>query len=213
MRVLGIDACRGRWLAVALENGRFEGARLDADLAALVDAWPDVAAVGVDIPIGVPEVPTRAADRAARAFVGERRSSVFPTFPRVVLDAPTYEEAKALCVERGWPRPSLQSYGMRHRILEVAGLAAGDERVFEVHPEVSFRQLAGRPLAPKTTGLGASERRAALAAAGIELPDLPYPEDDVLDAAVAAWSAGRRARGRALPLPGWHRGRVGAIWR
>jgi predicted RNase H-like nuclease len=93
VRVLGIDACRGRWLAVALENGRFGGARVDADVAALVDAWPDVAAVGVDIPIGVPEVPTRAADRAARAFVGERRSSVFPTFPRVVVEAPTYEEA------------------------------------------------------------------------------------------------------------------------
>jgi predicted RNase H-like nuclease len=213
VRVLGIDACRGRWLAVALENGRFEGARLAADVAALVDAWPEVAAVGVDIPIGIPEVPTRAADRAARAFVGERRSSVFPTFPRVALEAPTYEEAKALCAGRGWPRPSLQSYGMRHRILEVAGLAAGDERVFEVHPEVSFRQLAGRPLASKRTALGASERRAALAAAGIGLPDLPYPEEDVLDAAVAAWSAGRCARGRALPLPEGHRGRVGAIWR
>jgi predicted RNase H-like nuclease len=85
--------------------------------------------------------------------------------------------------------------------------------VFEVHPEVSFRELVRRPLAPKRTAVGASERRLALAEAGIDLPDLPYPLEDVLDAAAAAWSANRYARGEALPLPAGHRERVGAIWR
>jgi predicted RNase H-like nuclease len=178
-----------------------------------VSAWPDAAAVGVDIPIGLPETPLREADRVAREFVGERRSSVFATFPAVVLEAPTYEEAKAICVARGWPKPSIQSYGMRHRILEIARLAATDERVVEVHPEVSFRELLGRTPSSKKTGSGGSERRLALAEAGIDLPDLPHPLDDVLDAAVVAWSAMRYARGNALPLPGGHGTRVGAIWR
>jgi predicted RNase H-like nuclease len=213
MKVLGLDACRGKWLAVAIDEGHFDGARLASDAAALVSAWPDVAAIGVDIPIGLPETPTREADRAAREFVGERRSSVFPTFPSVVLGAPTYEEAKAICVARGWPKPSIQSFGMRHRILEIARLAAPDERIVEVHPEVSFRELLGRPLSPKRTVSGASERRLALAKAGIDLPDLPYPLDDVLDAAVVSWTAMRFARGRALPLPQGHQARVGAIWR
>jgi len=102
---------------------------------------------------------------------------------------------------------------MRHRILEIDRLAAADERVFEVHPEASFRELLGRALSPKRTAAGASERRLALANARIDLPDLPYPLEDVLDAAVVAWSAARYARGEALPLPEGHRARIGAIWR
>ncbi|HEY6607110.1 MAG TPA: DUF429 domain-containing protein [Gaiellaceae bacterium] len=213
MKALGLDACRGKWLAVAVDEGHFDDARLGSDAAALVATWPDVAAVGVDIPIGLPETPIREADRAAREFVGERRSSVFSTFPSVVLEASTYEEAKAICVGRRWPKPSIQSYGMRHRIFEIARLAAADERVFEVHPEVSFRELLGRTPSPKKTGLGGSERRLALADAGIDLPDLPHPLDDVLDAAVTAWSAMRYAYGKALPLPNGREARVGAIWR
>jgi predicted RNase H-like nuclease len=195
-----------------LDRGQFDDARLASDAAALVANWPDVVAVGVDIPIGLPEVPTREADRAARAFVADRRSSVFPTFPSVVLEAPTYEDAKTRCVARGWPQPSIQSYGMRHRILEIAALAAADERIFEVHPEVSFRELLGQTLPAKRTAIGASERRLALARDGIDLPDLSYPLEDVLDAAVAAWSAVRYACGEALPLPDNPHTRIGAIW-
>jgi predicted RNase H-like nuclease len=124
MKALGLDACRGKWLAVCLDEGQFDDARLASDAAGLVCAWPDAAVIGVDIPIGLPETPLRKADRAAREFVGERRSSVFATFPSVVLEAPTYEEAKAICIARGWPKPSIQSYGMRHRIIEIARLAA-----------------------------------------------------------------------------------------
>src|SRR4030095_10764383 len=104
---------------------------------------------------------------------GGRPWAVLAPFPSVVLEAPTYEEAKAICVARGWPKPSIQSYGMRHRIIEIARLAVADERVIEVHPEVSFRELLGRTLSPKRTGSGESERRIALEYAGIDLPDLP----------------------------------------
>lgn len=213
MLVVGLDACRGKWLGVALNEEGFVASRFGsaADLAA---AWPEAVAIGVDIPIGLPhDSPGRDADKAAREFVGERRSSVFATFPAVVLDAPTYIEAKEICVAGGWPKPSIQSFGMRHRIFEIERLAAADERIFEVHPEVSFRELIGRSLAPKRTAAGASERRRALAATGIDLPDLPYPLEDVLDAAVTAWTAMRYARGDALPFPEGHRARIGAIWR
>jgi predicted RNase H-like nuclease len=77
VKVVGLDACRGKWLAIALDEGRFDDARLSSDAAALAAAWPDATAIGVDIPIGLPETPLREADRAARDFVGERRSSVF----------------------------------------------------------------------------------------------------------------------------------------
>ena len=211
--VLGIDACRRKWLALALHDGEFHGVRFGPSAAALIGMWRDVEAVGIDIPIGLPDEPPRRADSRARDFVGARRSSVFPTYPRAVLEAATYDEAKALCVANGWPRCSVQSYGMRFRIFEIEDLAAADERVFEVHPEVSFRELVGSELASKKTATGVEQRRAALTAAGVEIPDLPYPLEDVLDAAVAAWSADRYARGAAQPMPLAHRERIGAIWR
>jgi len=211
--VVGVDACQGKWLAVVLRDRRFAHSRLAAEISSHASEWLDAVAIGVDIPIGLPATPGRDADRAARAFLGARRSSVFTTFPEDVLRAATYEEAKAICAERGWPKPSLQSFGMRHRILEVESLATNNERVFEAHPEVSFRELAGRPLASKRTALGLSERQAELANVGIELPaDLPYPLDDVLDAAVAAWTADRYARGEARPFPSGGSGRRATIW-
>ncbi len=100
---------------------------------------------------------------------------------------------------------------MRHRILEADRAAHLDQRLIEVHPEVSFRQLAGRPLESKKTMLGQNQRLEALATAGIHL-DHPV-NDDLLDAAVGAWTAGRYAQGQALPLPDGHAARLGAIWR
>jgi hypothetical protein len=66
------------------------------------------------------------------------------------------------------------------------------------------------------------ERRRLLHGAGIDLPDRlaedagTAPPDDLLDAAVAAWTACRKARGAARVLPGnadLANGRVtGVIW-
>jgi predicted RNase H-like nuclease len=222
--VAGLDACRTGWVAVVLEDGRFATAFVEATFTATLGRLDDAVAIGVDIPIGLPAdgAGPRLADQAARGFVGPRRGSVFPTPPRAPLLAPSYADARRLL-----PSLSAQSYALRLKILEVdAALrellevdeALGD-RIFEVHPEVSFAALAGRHLPhPKRTWNGLMERRRLLAGAGIELPDaLPVdaPADDVLDAAVVAWTAHRKARGAAVALPAdppWQDGRAVAIW-
>src|SRR5262249_44250360 len=159
-----------------------------------------------------PDAAPRPADIAARRFVGARASSVFPTPVRAVLEAETYAEARAVAVELTGKSVSAQSYALRHRILEVDEHAERDERVIEVHPEVSFSELGRRPLLSKHRTDGLAERRGLLEGAGIDLPDeVPWvAEPDLLDASVAAWSAGRYARGEALPLPEGHRERIGA---
>jgi len=209
----GIDACRGGWVAVVLEAGQFADARFAATFMELLSVVEDAEAVGVDIPIGLPSQGVRAAEAAARAFVGPRRNSVFPTPPRATLMAATYADARQVL-----PSLSAQSFALRKRILEVE--ACLEDRVFEVHPEVSFAALAGRHLNySKGSWNGQMERRRLLAAASIDLPDdLPTGQaapDDVLDAAIAAWSANRKTRSEAATLPAdppLQNGRRLAIW-
>lgn len=212
MLVVGVDGYRRGWVAVALLDGRFVDASVHPAIEDVARAFGAAAVIAVDIPIGVPEKGSRVADRAARAFLGRRASSVFATPTRAALEARDYAAARAVA-----PSTSSQAYALRRKIVEVGALAVADGRLHEVHPEVSFRALAETLLPPKKTWNGLHVRRAALAHAGVELPDeLPAAgvaaPDDVLDAAVAAWSAARIASGRAETLPAGDADRIGPIW-
>jgi predicted RNase H-like nuclease len=140
---------------------------------------------------------------------------VFATPPRAVLEAVSYAEARRVALEVTGKSVSVQSYALARRILEVDEYASTDARVIEVHPEVSFRELAHRPLRSKHTSDGLAERRRLLEEAEIELPSSAprISEPDLLDATIAAWSAKRYACGEALALPEGHSERIGAIWR
>ena len=207
-RVLGVDAAAGGWFAVLLIDGYFAGADLQPSVSALLTRFPGVEVVAIDIPIGLPVGQSRPADAAARAFVGaERAASVFATPPAEVLAAATYAEAVEIARRLLGTGISRQTSALRDRIFEVAGIATSDDRIVEVHPEASFRALKGAPLRhSKHSWSGITERRALLSSVGILLPDdLPgggrVAADDVVDAAVAAWSAMRVAEGNAATLP------------
>jgi predicted RNase H-like nuclease len=203
--------------------GAYEGAVLAATLADLVAAAGEVAVVGVDMPIGSVAGGRRAADAAARAVLGPRRSSIFWTPPPEALAAAGYAEANAgarAATGRGLSR---QAWNLVPKMREAAALAdAGRVPLREVHPEVSFAAMAGAPLpAPKKTWAGAVHRARLLADHGVRLPDDlgpagAAPVDDVLDAAAVAWSARRIAAGTAVTYPDPPerdgRGRPVAIW-
>ena len=96
MRVLGLDGTARGWAVMELVDGHFAQAHLVKTVRDALAAFPDAAGVGIDIPIGLPREGCRKADFAAQGFVGPRRSSVFLTPPRRVLEAATYREANAL---------------------------------------------------------------------------------------------------------------------
>lgn len=197
MIAVGVDGAKGGWMAVALGEDGVRGARLLPGLAEVLAAWPDADAYAVDMPIGLPSAGRRRADEEAQRFVGPRRASVFFAPPRGALLLP-YAEALALA-----PGLSRQAYSLGAKILEVEPLASREPRLVEAHPECSFRQLAGEAIEhPKTTWAGFRMRVRLLEATGVVVPELPdLPILDTVDAAAAAWSGLRVARGEALTLP------------
>jgi predicted RNase H-like nuclease len=211
MRVLGIDASRIGWVGVELSDGGFARARLAATLALLLETderktdEPDV--VGIDIPLGFAVEGWREADALAARRLGARAASVFRVPRRAVWDEPDYATANRRCRDLTGAGLSVQSFGLRRRVLEANALRDAGRLLVEIHPELSFATMNGGPLAhPKKSWAGQVQRRALLAHAGIQIPDDLGPAgaaapDDVLDAAAVAWSAARLARGEAVCLP------------
>lgn len=201
MQVVGVDWAGRGWVCVALD-GDAVAVELVRSCADVVGRFRNAAAIAVDIPVGLPaHGPGRRADAEAGRLV--RRSTVFATYPREVYEQASHAEAVALCRARGWPGISRQSYGLWKRMSDVEPYA---DLMHEVHPEVSFWKLNGhrRLAASKHTRTGLFERRALLEGEGIVLPDrLPVGAGtaDILDAAAAAWSARRIARGEHETLP------------
>lgn len=210
MDVLGVDACgKQGWVGIGLTDGAYAASLVDARLDVLIERAAGARVIAVDMPLGLVEKGWRAADLAARALLGVRRSSVFLIAPRPAWRERDYAEAADRCQELTGSRLSRQAWALAPKLLEARACWLADERIHEVHPEVSFHALAGGvPLAhAKRTWRGQHLRRSLLAEAGIELPDAlgeadRVPADDVLDAAVAAWSAHRIALGVADRLPG-----------
>jgi predicted RNase H-like nuclease len=212
-----MDGCRAGWVLATVAAESITGARptvtVMADLSDLIadlDAGRVVAA-GLDIPIGLPSSGPRQADQLARARLGRRKSSVFPAPARPVLAATTYDEACDLSRRASGVAISRQLFNILPKIREVDALQSPrrQEHLFEVHPELSFAELAGAPMPyAKRTPEGRATRIDALSAwfGGVHdlaaSPPRGAQPDDVLDALVVLWTAQRYRAGRHFRLGG-----------
>jgi predicted RNase H-like nuclease len=176
--------------------------------------YPDI--VAVDVPIGLLEayeIGGRECDRKARHDLKQRGSSVFVPPVRSILNARSFEEACELSRASSKHNKALskQTWGIVPKIKEADDLLTlkPDLRSIlrEVHPEVCFCELAGRPMKfAKSNSEGRAERRNALAR-GFDVDaiiDLGRRERlsvvDTLDALVACWSAMRLAKGEGRSI-------------
>ena len=214
MLVAGVDGCRDGWIVALVEEGKALSLRTSvfaASFADLLSVTRDCAAVGVDIPIGLMTDGPRAPDIQARKRLrGPRASSVFPAPVRAVLGCTEYREACDASQAASGKRISKQLWLIVPKIREADAsmTPALQQRVVEVHPEVSFWALNGGLTVPDSKHTPTDlEQRAALLASqyGTDLRSLSRPkqatEDDLLDAAAAAWTALRLAHGDAKRLP------------
>ena len=221
-RYVGVDGCTHGWVAVVIGDKSFVEARVFASFEEAREHYRNARSVAVDMPLGLVDGGDRDADTAAQAFLGKRRRSVFCVPPRCAVECDAYDRANGAAREAGAKGLSKQAYALFPKIRELDAFAS-DERIHEVHPEVSFAVLGGGivPHKKKTWG-GLHARLTLLRQAGIDLPgSLGVADaagiDDVVDAAAAAWSARRIAKGQARAFPDKPKqrdrtGRVIAIW-
>lgn len=221
-RVVGVDATlvRGRpaWIAVELDDGGLSGIRLHGSWREVLDRARDAEAVGVDLPVGHDDPDgearggRRRADVEARRRLGPRGDAVDLVPPLVLLEEDSLEKARDRADREGWDPLPQRIWDLRDPIGEVNRTARDDDRVFEVHPEVSFQAMrdpaGGDHLDhPPGSRKGRHERLELLHEAGLRpgrsLGGVGRADPmDVLDASAAAWSADRIARlDRADTLP------------
>ncbi|MEO0809712.1 MAG: DUF429 domain-containing protein [Pseudomonadota bacterium] len=223
--IAGVDGCPAGWIAVIHELDCPASAmlRLFTNFNNLLEYRPVLAAIAVDIPIGLPDhivTGGRAADREARAVLGQRQSAVFAVPSRAAVMCTDYRDACAMALATSDPprKVSRQAFNIFAKIREVDVLMSPElqARIFETHPEVAFWALNGeRPLdlakkvksRPNPPGL--DYRRALLRQQGypdsvllsVEFPKSKVGPDDILDACVNAWSAARIRTGKARRFP------------
>ncbi len=206
--VIGVDGCRGGWLAVERRGDGTVDAQLLTDLASLLRRvrCGKVAALAIDMPIGLLDQQPRSCDVEARRLLGPRRSSVFPAPVRDALAAEDYEDACRRSRSVSGKALSKQAFNLVPKIAEVDRLITpGDQdRVVEAHPECAFVRLAGTPLeSAKRTAEGQRLRERLLDGVDPALGRLVRAERergalpilDVIDAAVLTVTADHVATG------------------
>ena len=221
--VAGVDGCRAGWVVVLRHraSGRIRACMVES-FAGVLELPEAPAVIGVDIPIGLPATARpggRGCEVLARKRLGPRASSVFSAPSRRALDAyragAGYRAVSA--ANRGedatGPGLSKQTFNILPKIAEVDAVLRANEPVIvrEVHPELSFTEAnGGTPMQARKKELaGRVERVRILERLGFADPDHLLPDakrkdvarDDVLDACIACWTAGRIAEGKGIVLP------------
>jgi predicted RNase H-like nuclease len=202
--VAGVDGCRDGWFVVfyEIETGETNHEFIEK-FPDLLDLSKCPQVIAVDIPIGLLDAAEhggRMCDREARKLLGPRASSVFPPPVRGAIQRGDYESAN-LTNQSSSPLKigiSLQAFGISKKIKEVNDMIIPilQDKIFEVHPELCFMEIAGYPMThPKRTVEGYLERKKILTEFRdiIERLEEERPrnvaKDDILDACAACWTA------------------------
>lgn len=213
MQVGGADGCPNGWVVVTNVDGSIDTQVL-ANAQELFTHAASLDALAIDIPIGLNDAGARLCDTEARAMLGPRKNSVFPAPIRPVLNARSQDEAGTIRESIDGKRMSIQAFGIIAKVREIddAITPSLQSKVIEVHPELCFMGLnGGRAMEQAKRKPAGRDSRLLLIDAifgreAFESPRSGIPrslaaDDDIIDAFVCAWTAGRFARGLAVRVP------------
>lgn len=216
---IGLDGCRGGWLAV-WHVDRTWNSLLIRDRTTLREILTVGDRTFIDMPIGLPETEaSRLCDRQLRQTLGRAFStSVFNPPIREAVYATSYADACQLNHAKTGKKISIQSWNLVPKIRELDEIFIEftelQSSCFESHPELLFYHLhQQKKLNFKKKTPAGQQERLALLAASIEDPQSTFSalrasylkkevaDDDILDAIVLACFAERSLKTELKSLP------------
>ena len=212
MDLIGLDGTSSGWIASigSSKNKCLSTITFSQDLDKLLLDYPDSLVV-IDMPIELNEENyLRECDVLAKKYLGkEFQSSVFIPPLKRVLKCSTYQEANELSKKIAGKGLSKQSWHLKSKISEVQEISKLFNKIYEGHPECSFKMLKNETLkAKKKSVSGIFERLDLLKRVGLDPLSVSLKLennssikiDDVLDSMVLFITALRIVEGNHLCL-------------
>ena len=210
--LIGVDGTSSGWVAsIGTSQKKYLiTIKFLETLDELLSDYPDSVVV-IDIPIELNEKNyLRECDILAKRYLGKNfQSSIFIPPLKKVLECNSYEEANKLSKKIAGKGLSKQSWNLKNKISEVQGLCKLSNKIYEGHPECSFKMLKKEPLeAKKKSVQGIFERLDLLRSVGLDPLSTSLnlennsgvKIDDVLDSMVLFITALRIVEGNHLCL-------------
>ena len=212
MDLIGVDGTSSGWIA-SIGNSRdrrLSSIKFSEDLNKLLSDYPDSVVV-IDMPIELNKKNyLRTCDVLAKKYLGKAfQSSIFIPPLKRVLKCSTYQEANELSKKIVGKGLSKQSWHLKKKISEVHEISKLSYKIYEGHPECSFKMIKKEALKSKKKSVsGIFERLDLLKREGLDPLSVnlklennsSIKIDDVLDSMVLFVTALRIVEGNYLCL-------------
>ena len=142
---IGIDGCKGKWVAVCLTEDKFEVNKFN-NIEEICEKYQNADSMIIDMPIGLPEeINDIRPEATARKFLKGKTSSIFNTPCRQAVYAENYTKAIEENKRNLGVSLSPLSYGICSKIREIDEFLNNNpewkNRLVEGHPEICFAKL------------------------------------------------------------------------
>ena len=210
--LIGVDGTSSGWIA-SIGNSKIK--RLSTiifseKLDKILSDYPNSIVV-IDMPVELNKKNyLRECDVLAKRYLGRKfQSSIFIPPLKRLIKCSSYQEANKLSKKIAGKGVSKQSWYLKDKISEVQGLLKLSCKIYEGHPECSFKMLKNSPLkAKKKSVSGIFERLDLLKKAGLDPLSVSLKLennsnikiDDVLDSMVLFITASRIVEGNHICL-------------
>ncbi len=212
---IGVDGCRGGWIAAVLDHEDFRFERFDS-IGDCVSKYRDFDAFLIDMAIGLRNSTRQTRpDDLAKKELGKKASSVFPIPSREAVYADGEENQKQANIRTLGKSLAKQSLAIIPKIRELDEFLLEhpqyQNRILESHPELAFARLNGSPVMYRKQEYPGISVRERILSEFLENENfdklwdkakaLNCKPDDLMDAACLAVTAALYAHGLCETIP------------
>lgn len=214
-RFIGVDGCKGGWIAAVIENGNLEISRFES-VSQIVETYPKFDTFLIDMAIGLQESKDNIRpDAFARKMLAPRASTIFPVPCRQTVYENGEENQKRANIDVLGKSLAKQSMAIIPKIRELDSFLNTHTEyknvICESHPELCFARLNGAVVRSRKKEFIGFCERATILSEFVERDNLiglwetakqmHCNPDDIVDAVCLAVVAGLKAQGSCETVP------------